>query len=246
MIYCFIAALMIAATALWRDDRTAKLETAAILAGAPIVLAVFHLMLTAVTDWTLDGYFQRIDLLLGWNGGGFVLDVRSVPVLYTILHAVYLTLPIALAAAWLATDRRHEMRTAFLLAAFVGVGLYFIFPAVGPTYAFPHGADAPFDLVQVASTAPRNCMPSLHLSWALIALGYSTRWPARVLLTVFAVLTGLATIGLGEHYVIDLLACVPFCLAVECVAVHWAGAQSAALASNRTAWCPSAGISVVH
>ncbi len=73
-------------------------------------------------------------------------------------------------------------------------------PAVGPAW------------VGVVN-APRNAMPSLHMTWALLALWYSPRrllWASAVSVR----LTALATVGLGEHYLIDLAAAVPFTWAV--------------------------------
>jgi len=40
----------------------------------------------------------------------------------------------------------------------------------------------------------------------------------QVFSSAFLFLTALATVGLGEHYFVDLLASVPFCAAVQAVA----------------------------
>jgi membrane-associated phospholipid phosphatase len=62
---------------------------------------------------------------------------------------------------------------------------------------------------------PRNAVPSLHSAWALLiwwSLRYSKNW-MRGLATVFLALTLLATLGLGEHYPIDLVVALPFAVA---------------------------------
>ena len=81
-------------------------------------------------------------------------------------------------------------------AGVLGSLLYLLCPAVGPVWAQTPGA-------------PRNCMPSMHLTWALLLFCYSPRW-LRPFAAIFALLTALATLGLGEHYVLALVAALPF------------------------------------
>jgi hypothetical protein len=65
--------------------------------------------------------------------------------------------------------------------------------------------------------APRNAMPSLHFSAALLVFWNSVEWPkwARALTAFFLLFTVLATMGFGEHYLVDLIVAVPFCLAMQ-------------------------------
>jgi hypothetical protein len=65
-------------------------------------------------------------------------------------------------------------------------------------------------------------MPSLHVAWAVL-LARSTsgsRVALRVIAWAFALFTILATIGSGEHYVIDLVAAAPFLVALEAATAH--------------------------
>jgi len=58
----------------------------------------------------------------------------------------------------------------------------------------------------------RNCMPSLHMSWVLLAWWYSrglSVWERGVAMA-FVVFTIFATMGTGEHYFIDLVVAFPF------------------------------------
>ncbi len=71
--------------------------------------------------------------------------------------------------------------------------------------------------IKTIQTSVRDCMPSLHLAWALLLWIYSGRW-LRIPMLIFAVLTAAATVGLGEHYAIDLVAALPFTWAVCAVA----------------------------
>jgi hypothetical protein len=63
---------------------------------------------------------------------------------------------------------------------------------------------------------PRNAMPSLHLACALLVWWNSRTWRlwGRALAGLFLALTALATMGLGEHYFIDLVVALPFTVAM--------------------------------
>jgi hypothetical protein len=72
-------------------------------------------------------------------------------------------------------------------------------------------------LQPVAISGIRNAFPSLHMGWALLAWWYSkglSRW-TRFGLLLFLAGTVLATLGLGEHYLVDLAAAFPFALLIE-------------------------------
>jgi hypothetical protein len=121
-------------------------------------------------------------------------------------------------------------------AGVLGYLLYFVFPATGPIYVwgagFP-GSPQPFatlrevhpHTIALAMPAPRNAMPSLHMAWALL-LWFSCR-PfsrfARGFALAYVVLTVLATLGTGEHYLVDLVVAVPFSVAVQAL---WTPVQS--------------------
>jgi membrane-associated phospholipid phosphatase len=119
---------------------------------------------------------------------------------YLFLAAVYCALPVAEALVLIVSARRLACLASIVLAGLFAPIFYMIFPAVGPAW------------VGVAD-APRNCVPSLHLTWALLLILYI---PARLrpLAIIFAVLTACATLGLGQHYIIDLIAAVPYTWAV--------------------------------
>jgi hypothetical protein len=58
-------------------------------------------------------------------------------------------------------------------------------------------------------------MPSMHLGWALLlALNARSRWLAAAL-WAYAALIALATIGLGQHYVVDLIAAIPYTVTMQ-------------------------------
>jgi hypothetical protein len=120
------------------------------------------------------------------------------------------------------TPRQRSVFVAAALAAVVGVLAYQVVPATGPIYAFAgYPAGQPvlgaFALANpVEMLAPRNAMPSLHLTWALLVAWHAVRSGrlAGALGIVFLSLTTLAALALGEHYVIDLVMAVPFAVAI--------------------------------
>jgi hypothetical protein len=111
---------------------------------------------------------------------------------------------------------------AFFLAGPVGIIFYNLFPACGPIYLFPQFPRDSMTAVQlrevvlhpVSIIGNRNAFPSLHMAWALLAWWYGKGLLTltRALLAMFLAGTVLATLGLGEHYSIDLVAAFPFSL----------------------------------
>ena len=74
-------------------------------------------------------------------------------------------------------------------------------------------------------------MPSLHTAWVLMLSWWTyrqRRW-VRVAAGLFLFLTLLATLGLGEHYLIDLIVAVPVALA-SCAVI------TPLLPGNRIPW----------
>jgi PAP2 superfamily len=115
---------------------------------------------------------------------------------------------------------------AFFLAGPAGIIFYNLLPACGPIYLFP--TQFPKDAMTVAQirelflqpvviAGNRNAFPSLHMAWALLAWWCGkglSRW-TRTFLALVLGGTVLATLGLGEHYFVDLVAAFPFALMVR-------------------------------
>jgi hypothetical protein len=152
----------------------------------------------------------------------------------------YVSLPFVMALIYAlrlpkGTERPSwDMITLFLLAGLGGWALYNLVPATGPAYVF--GMDFPWrslpysslhrlslDRIPVNGDIPRNAIPSLHMAWVVLLLwntnGLSRR--IRIFMVVYIALTVAATLGIGEHYLVDLVAGVPFALFVQ--AVVWPG-----------------------
>lgn len=158
--------------------------------------------ISQVTPNTIDAALARLD-------HGFGVAVwhwcAAHPAALLVLHPVYYGLGIAIMAGITFTDRRQQLIRALLIGAVLGLLCYYLFPAVGPIWVG-------------TPNAIRNCMPSLHLTWALLIWIFASRrarWP----MLAFLILTAVATMGLGEHYFIDLVAAVPFTTLVYFAAI---------------------------
>ncbi|MFN0317910.1 MAG: fused MFS/spermidine synthase, partial [Burkholderiales bacterium] len=107
---------------------------------------------------------------------------------------------------------------------------YFLYPIAGPIYtfgdkmfpAFVPSLDFLRTEVTTTSPTPRNGMPSMHFGWALLFWMNAGLLPQpklakflRAFAAVFLALTGLATLTLGEHYLVDLVVAVPFSVALQ-------------------------------
>lgn len=183
-----------------------------------------------ITPRTYDGFLYVFDRSFGFNPS-FLMGVafHDHPVLRFLAVVVYNNLPVNLClfcALWL---RRRpagapDVRLIFAALGIVGFALYHICPAAGPVHlfgnAFPFHAP-PVSAVPMKTVAipdARNAMPSLHVAWSVLMV-YSAWFFRSRLLRVYAavclVLTAVATLGLGEHYAIDLIVAVPLSVAIQ-------------------------------
>jgi hypothetical protein len=143
----------------------------------------------------------------------------------------YIALPLPLALVYAAQLRLKSMSAlpvmlAFLVTGPMGVLYYNLVPATGPVHIF--GANFPWHPLSTAQamhllleTVPvkgaRNAIPSLHMAWVLLVWWNSkglSRW-IRSIALAFVIFTILATLGLGEHYFVDLVVAFPFALMVQ-------------------------------
>jgi len=175
--------------------------------------------LSTLRPYRLDLYAFALDRCVGSPAFAVGRFVHSSPALFAVVCAAYALLPIALLVSFWATAtfRPAETRSAALtlsLSAFLLPLCYLLIPISGPAYAFPSFPALPVGPVLLASiplTAAPNGMPSGHFAGALLICWFTRHWAAgRVASGVFLALTTLATLGLGEHYLIDLIAAVPY------------------------------------
>ena len=171
---------------------------------------------------------------------------EALPPLALVSGLVYLALPVGVALVHGARERRavergeRDARPEVLIALFViglvGYPLYFAFPMVGPAVftggPWPAAIDPgafPLEAAAIAAEHPRNCMPSLHTAWAL-SLSFQARLLSPGLRRAalgWTALTLLATLGLGEHYLVDLVAAAPLAVALDALGSESLGASRA-------------------
>jgi hypothetical protein len=200
--------------------------------------AVFLNFLAYQLPLTHDAEVYALDGGFGFQPSfAFGQLFAAVPPLTWICFAIYTAPPPILVYVYALQVRaarppRRDAITALLVLGLSGYAFYFLYPLCGPLFAFddafpnrPPLVDA--ETVGLIAVAPvhaahmawRNAMPSLHLGSVLLALWLSRplgRWPTRVS-WVFVVGTALATLGLGEHYAVDLIVALPFTLAAHAV-----------------------------
>lgn len=208
-----------------------------LVAAGPLMSATL-----ITTPLVLDPVLLRMDVSLGFSPSETIfaweyhldwvriISLWGYPLLGLFLAGVSATLHLAGAAA----DCRRCL-LALTLVASGGLVCYQLAPALGPLHAFPelfqtpattpelaaHASDLRFafvngpDRIPGSVTHPRNVMPSLHTAFTLVALAAAWSWRRRFfwlcvpvgLLQIFTALT------LCVHYLVDIIAAVPFAAA---------------------------------
>lgn len=236
------ASLVLAWRAVRREDAFKDFLTASTL---PVFAAITVLALQFFVTLRLPVY----DLHLYAFDSRFGIDASSIvarwfdafPFLRTVCATSYQALPlmqVAVLTVYLRRDGKFPMFPAlvFGLAGLEAPVVYRIMPAVGPLHVFgANFAHRAHEITGVAPTLPMdatppNSMPSLHLAWALLILWNTPRQNRAAVAgaAVFLVLITLATLGLGEHYLVDLIVAVPFALCVQSTcAGRWVSAATA-------------------
>lgn len=127
----------------------------------------------------------------------------------------------------------HMIRTNVIIYA-LGFFCYSVIPISGPIYTFDINdffGQMPdpslFDTgVGFIPPNPRNGMPSMHYTGAFLVLMFASVLSWRGYFygaLVFWLLTIVATIGTGEHYILDLIVAAPFAISVGLLLISPAG-----------------------
>jgi hypothetical protein len=249
----FGAAMVLGLRAIWSDSESR--ENALALLAPALILCIFIFgtarvlsITSGVNPQTDDAWLYAFDGSLGFQPSFFLGCILYDSLFLTrVSMLTYLSLPFAMAVvcAWQipvgARRNSWHMLTVLLLAGVAGWLLYTIVPGTGPVYAF--GRDFPWralpykDLhrfvlgkMTIPTTIPRNAMPSLHVGWAVLLCWNSRKFPValRTAILVFLIFTIFATLGSGQHYLVDLVGSLPFAVAVQATASLAFRDQSAA------------------
>ena len=232
---CTAAAVALRA---WRTSGEARAR-AQLLLGAFVVVLVLTLfpgillqLTAALHPTTYDVMLYHFDATLGFQPSAVLaLVTNAIPGMPELLWFAYIVMPLGFAilySAQLGLERPPKINLLalwLLSGAAAGLVAYNAFPAVGPRDVFGEHfyltmdsyAKLPFEKLLVRPVA-RNAMPSMHLGWALLMWLNACLIGNRWLRAGFALLLGLnvlATLGLGHHFLIDLVVAVPFCLAFQ-------------------------------
>jgi hypothetical protein len=249
----FGAALVLGLRAIWseHEDR----ENALALLAPALILCVFIFatarvlsITSGVNPQTDDAWLYAFDGSLGFQPSFLLGHILYNSLFLTrVSMLTYLSLPFAMAVvcAWQIPSGARRMSisshmlTVLLLAGVGGWLLYTIVPGTGPIYAF--GRDFPWkplsytDLhhfvlgkMNIPTGIPRNAMPSLHVGWAILLCWNSRKFPValRSAILAFLIFTIFATLGSGQHYLVDLVGSLPFAVAVQATASLAFGDQS--------------------
>jgi hypothetical protein len=215
----------------WTDARTyvAQLRRALVLPVFSLIAGVSMNAVTKAQPPAYDFYLYAFDSALGITPGALVARLfDALPWLgisASVTYSLLLLFPTLYDAWGLRRGVRSSLMTAFVVGGVCGFIFYQICPGLGPVYIFgsrfPAHLPAPgqFDLAMYRGAGARNAMPSMHMTWALLV--WWSAWEltplARFIASCFAALTFLATLGFGEHYLVDLIVAVPFALLIEAI-----------------------------
>jgi hypothetical protein len=218
-------------------ERLCELDLTLVILALPLVVPITTTGLWFTAEFigrTYDNFLYAFDGLLPIPIARMIAQFcASHPWAWSISTIVYNGFLLVL-CAFIILQWRHDkgipaqLLSRWVFAALIAYGLYYCLPGVGPAVAF-YGTEQPrFDSLpspyQVELTAlggfagqPRNAMPSLHATWAFLIALMTLRmgfW-ARLFGAFNAAAMVVVTLGLHEHYLIDLVVAVPLAVAVH-------------------------------
>ena len=229
--------LVMAIEGIWAEGEDRNQLLLSFMAGSLLVLSdYFGLALVRLTQdpraKVLDLYLYSFDCSLHVNLSFLMGQAFSKSYWLNLAGQFFYTalcVPMGLVfAGQLLRNRSRSLEAlaAFLVTAPIGVAFYKLFPALGPVHVFQkifpdhsltYQQASRLFLEPIVVPGIRNAMPSLHMTWMLLALWYSrglSLWERSVAL-LFVVMTVLATLGTGEHYFVDLVVAFPFALMIS-------------------------------
>jgi hypothetical protein len=234
-----------------RNSGVARSEWIDILAAASLIHMAslgnnfFRDQTVDLLPAVLDRGIASLDEAFGVQFSGAMAHIlTSLPPLNSMAWAAYnfVQIPIVVVAAFQFKRPGADglvVLPSFIIASIIGYTCYWLAPAVGPKVMFGpefpllHATPAflsslPTDAVYPGH--PRNAMPSLHFTWAMLVFLYTRGLPiwARIVAATFPFLTACATLGFGEHYVIDLIAAAPLILLARALCAEslgWASVE---------------------
>jgi hypothetical protein len=222
-----LAALLTLAISAIRARRFWEFGIAAYFPFVSILVGFILPVTNHLSPFTYDAELLGVDSALGFQPSfllGSLISGRQA--LSDVTATVYYALPLTVALLCAARLRKwpgevRRLLWLFGLMSIMGFCLYAVCPGTGPTYAFrewfPSKAQDLFGVYLgrlPVPGAPRNAIPSLHFSTALLVFWntHHLRRAGRIAAGLFLAATGFAALALGEHYLTDIVVAVPFAL----------------------------------
>jgi hypothetical protein len=181
---------------------------------------------------TYDYYLLYVDRAFGFHPSIATYAIVERFGLFPFISLVYESLCLCLGLCYAAhigpSRKAGRVFAILLLPGILGPLCYKLLPACGPVWLLgspcytgeiattcANVSFSDLSLIQLDGSWPRNAMPSMHMAWALL-IWWSCRDMklGRWVALAFAFGIALATLGGGEHYLVDLVAAFPFSLAV--------------------------------
>ncbi len=240
----FGAFILLGLRAIWSENESQQSTITLLVPALILIFFIFGTahVLTFTSGFhpeTRDAWLYAFDGSLGFQPSFAVGRIMVDSTLLTRSALLtYLSLPFAMATvcAFQIPKRSKQiswyMLTVLLLAGVGGWLAYNAVPGTGPIYAFGQGFpwNPPYrDLstfvlqtMPISTGIPRNAMPSLHVGWMILLWWNSRGFPRalRAALFLYLVLTVIATLGSGQHYLVDLVVSLPFALTVQSAASY--------------------------
>lgn len=176
--------------------------------------------LSQLVPLKLDQYIYCIDSIFGEPSFTLGRYFIQHPLFGIITTKAYDTLPCAILitfSAYLWTRPKLEVlyvMRAILLDFILALPIYLLIPVCGPKYAFtsfPFGNPTHLVPHAILLTAAPNGIPSVHMTTALLLFFFLRRWNwGGIFGFIYLLLNILATLGSGEHYLLDLIAAIPY------------------------------------
>jgi cytochrome P450 len=246
----------------WRNTGAARTTSLLFLLPAvaslifTLEVGIFFKLNSSIMPETCDSFAYVADAGFGFQPS-FVVGrlFAALPALKLLCFVIYVAPPPILIFVYALQVRAPRPPpvdgvTVLLFLGLAGYCLYFLCPVAGPRFAFGEsfpGGPPPLDGYLASRMAvpfempdgqpvPRDGIPSLHIASVILAYWHARPLgrAARGVAAVFVVGTLLATLGLGEHYLVDLVMAVPFTLAVQ-------AACTPTVAAGRHKWAALAG-----
>lgn len=194
-----------------RRDRGKRRQDFLTALGLTVLMGVstsLNLWLALHVSHTIDARLWHWNEALHLDPMTLIYFMEAHEDLGIFMQVVYYALPIVMAVAWI-KEHNPTLRRAVAIAGAGGWIFSAIFPAIGPHW-----------YIDGYTMAMRHCIPAVDLTWALL-LALNARSLLRVPLWIYACVFPVASILIGEHYLVDLIAAVPYTLAVLWLTLRW-------------------------